>query len=97
MAVSCAWIATGSPAETAITGSVLRGGEPATRAYIRLVTPGGEFTSEIWCGPSGGFYLPALPGDWELVCLAPRASRLQQRLTLARGDQVEVNFRLDAA
>jgi len=97
MVVSCARIASGSPSGTAITGTVRRSGQPAARAYVRLIKPDGEFATEVWCGPTGSFYLPVPPGAWDLVCLAPHAPRLQQRLTLERGDRFEVTFRLEAA
>ena len=97
MAVSCARISSGSPSETAISGVVRRGGEPAARAYVRLSKPDGEFASEVWCGPSGSFYLPVPPGDWDVVCLAPHAARLEQHLTVARGDRFAVKFQLEVA
>ena len=97
MVVSCAKIGTGSPSETAIVGDVRRNGEPAGRAYVRLVKPDGEFASEVACGPTGHFYMPVPPGDWDLVCLAPHAPRLAQHLTVFRGDQFEVTFQLEAA
>ena len=97
MAVSCARISSGAPSEAAIIGTVRRGAEPAARAYVRLVKPDGEFASEVWCGPTGSFYIPVPPGDWDLVCLAPHTPRLQQHLTVVRGDQFAVKFQLEAA
>jgi hypothetical protein len=97
MAVSCARIGTGSAAETAVAGWVRRGDNSGAPAYIRLVKPDGEFASEIRCTPDGHFLLPVIPGTWRLVCIAPRAGRLEQPLTIFRGDQYEVDFQLEAA
>ncbi|HEV3230891.1 MAG TPA: DUF1416 domain-containing protein [Candidatus Dormibacteraeota bacterium] len=94
MAISCAPLRGGPPTETAIVGWVHAGEEPAQRAYVRLLKPDGEFASEVRCDPTGAFRLAAMPGRWEVVCLAPHGVRLAQPLTLARGDHFEVTFRL---
>ena len=94
MSVSCAQVSDHT-AETAVIGSVRLGDGPATRAFIRLSKPDGEFMSEVECGPSGTFHMSVPPGQWRLVCLAPR-QRLEQALTLARGDQYRVDFKLAA-
>jgi hypothetical protein len=97
MSVSCARIGAGSDYETAVIGWVRRGDRSGAPAYIRLVTPDGEFASEVRCTPEGYFLLPIIPGRWKVVCLAPRGSRLEQALTIGRGDQYEVDFWLEAA
>jgi hypothetical protein len=95
--VSCAQVASGSAPETGVSGSVWRGDQPARLAYIRLSRPDGEYMLEIRISPAGRFHIPVPPGEWSLVCLAPRAARLEQPLKLARGDVFEVQFRLDDA
>ena len=94
MSVSCARVGVGTADETTILGTVRRGNVPAQRAYIRVTYANGDFASEVRCTPSGDFHLALLPGRWSLVCLAPRA-RLEQPLSIARGDQYEVNFQLE--
>ncbi|MEA2647221.1 MAG: hypothetical protein QOE92_2304 [Chloroflexota bacterium] len=94
MAVSCAKV-TDHAAETAVIGSVRRGPDPAPRAFIRLSKPDGEFMSEVECGPTGTFHMSVPPGDWRLICLVPR-NRLEQELSLTRGDQYRVDFLLVA-
>ena len=93
MAISCAQLARGSSAETAILGSVRRAGNAVSRAYVRVNDLDGEYMTEAWCGPTGTFHLAVPPGDWDVVCLAP-GTRLHQRLRLQRGDQYEVDFSL---
>jgi hypothetical protein len=88
-------VATGSPAETAVLGHVWRGGAPAERAYVRVAGPDGEYVSEVRCGTSGTFYIPVLPGPWKIICFAPRTNPLEQSLLMVRGDQYDVEFRLD--
>jgi hypothetical protein len=69
--------------------------EPATRAFIRLNKPDGEFMSEVECGPTGTFHMSVPPGEWRLICMVPK-QRLEQELTLHRGDQYRVDFLLAA-
>jgi hypothetical protein len=89
-------VATGSKAETAVLGHVWKDRLPANRAYVRVAKPDGEYVSEVACGPTGTFYIPVLPGDWKIICFAPR-NQLQQELAVTRGDQYDIEFVLDAA
>ena len=97
MSVSCALVSVGSPSETAVLGHVWRGELPADRAYVRVARPDGEYVSEVRCGPSGTFYIPVLPGDWQVICFAAVGYRLTQDLKVGRGDQYDLEFRLDDA
>ena len=97
MSASCALVATGSPSETAVAGHVWRGEEPAGRAYVRVATPAGEYVSEVRCGPEGAFYIPVLPGSWNIICFGPRGYRVEQGLVVGRGDQFDIEFHLGAA
>ena len=96
MSISCTRIATGSRAETAVLGHVWRGNSPAERAYVRVAKPDGEYVSEVRCGPTGTFYIPVLPGEWSVICFAPTDDRLEQDLRVVRGDQFDIEFRLDS-
>ena len=79
--------------ETEVAGRVTRGGDPAPRAYIRILDRTGEFAAEVWCGPGGEFKLELPPGEWRLVCLAPKV-RLEQMLHLDPGDHTEIEVSL---
>jgi hypothetical protein len=95
--VSCAQVASGTSAETAIFGVVRTESHPARVAYIRVSRPDGEFIAELRCAPTGSFHMGIPPGEYRVICLAPRAGRLEQTLDIHRGDQFEVVFDLEPA
>jgi hypothetical protein len=52
---------------------VLRGEDPVSGAYVRLLDRTGEFTAEVPTSATGHFRFFAGPGEWTLRTLAPRA------------------------
>jgi acyl CoA:acetate/3-ketoacid CoA transferase beta subunit len=58
-------------ADGVIQGRVLRGGEPAAGAFVRLLDEGGEFTAEVVASATGVFRFFARPGTWTVRVLAP--------------------------
>ena len=57
--------------ETIIQGTVTRGGQPESGAYVRLLDATDEFTAEVVTSPEGEFRFFAAPGTWKLRSLAP--------------------------
>ena len=82
--------------EAVIQGRVLRGGEPVSSAYVRLLDSTGEFTAEVPTSATGHFRFFAGDGDWTLRTLAPGAS-VDRHVVAARGSVVEIDVELEAA
>jgi len=80
--------------ETAILGKIQKGGSPYPGAYIRLLDSGKEFVGEVQSDAQGKFQFFAGPGEWHLVCLAPGSDRAEQPVSLAKGDELQVEFAL---
>jgi len=91
--ISCTKVGHGTPAETAVMGHVWQGESKAQRAYVRVAKSDGEYVSEVRCA-DGSFYIPMLPGDWRVTCFAPHGQSASQRLSVLRGDQFDIEFRL---
>jgi uncharacterized protein DUF1416 len=70
--------------ETVIEGTVVRGGAPVSKAYVRLLDGSGEFTAEVASGTAGNFRFFAAPGDWTLRVLSPSGNG-EQAVTAAQG------------
>jgi hypothetical protein len=83
--------------ETGILGTVLRGPDPVEGAYVRLLGTGDEFVAELPSKGDGSFRFYVAPGDWTVVCLAPGADRLEQAVSLEKGQVKQVTFRLTEA
>ena len=81
---------------TEIEGRVTRDGSAVERAYIRITDLDGEFVTEVWCGPAGEFRLGLEPGEWRLVCLAPKA-RVERTIQLRQVDHADVDVLLQSA
>jgi hypothetical protein len=79
--------------EAVIQGRVLRGGEPATNAYVRLLDSTGEFTAEVPTSATGHFRFFAGDGTWTLRTLAPGASA-DRSVAAARGKVIELDIEL---
>lgn len=94
MSSSCVDAPAGYVGESAIVGKVYREEDPLEGAYVRVTGSEDEFVAEIRTGPDGAFRFWAVPGEWRVSCLAPRAERLEQAVSLARGHSVEVRFDL---
>ena len=78
--------------EAIIEGQVLRGGDPVSRGYARLLGSGDEFVAEVPLGEDGGFRFFAAPGEWVLRVLAPGDVRLEQEVTADIGQITKVEF-----
>ena len=79
--------------EAVIQGRVLRGGEPVSSAYVRLLDATGEFTAEVPTSATGHFRFFAGDGSWTLRTLAPGAS-VDRSVEAARGKVVELDIEL---
>jgi hypothetical protein len=82
--------------EAVIQGQVVRGGQPVSGAYVRLLDASGEFTAEVPTSATGHFRFFAGDGSWTLRTLAPGAS-VDRQVVAARGSVAEVEVNLDAA
>ena len=65
--------------EAVIQGRVLRGGNPVSGAYVRLLDSSGEFTAEVPTSATGHFRFFAADGNWTLRTLAPGADAAKGR------------------
>ena len=77
--------------EAVIQGQVLRGDEPVSGAYVRLLDGTGEFTAEVPTSATGHFRFFAGNGEWTLRTLAPKADPVDTRVVAAVGSVAEVN------
>lgn len=82
--------------EAVIQGRVLRGGQPVSSAYVRLLDATGEFTAEVPTSATGHFRFFAGDGNWTLRTLAPGATT-DRSVVAARGSVVEIEIDLDDA
>lgn len=76
--------------EAIIQGQVLRGDEPVSSAYVRLLDRRGEFTAEVPTSASGHFRFFAGDGEWTLRTLAPKADPVDTRVVAATGSVAEI-------
>lgn len=76
--------------EAIIQGQVLQGGEPVSRAFVRLLDRTGEFTAEVPTSASGHFRFFAGEGDWTLRTLAPGAEPVDKSVVGTVGSVAEV-------
>lgn len=77
-----------------IQGTVVSGGQPVVRAYVRLLDRTGEFTAEVPTGESGDFRFFAAPGEWTVRALAPSREPAEVKVSAARGAVAEVELTL---
>ena len=80
--------------EAVIQGQVLRGDEPVSGAYVRLLDGSGEFTAEVPTSATGHFRFFAGDGEWTLRTLAPQADPVDRRIQAAVGSVAEVEITL---
>ena len=59
--------------EAVVQGRVLKDGQPASPAYVRLLDRTGEFTAEVPTSAAGEFRFFAGPGEWTVRALVPGA------------------------
>jgi Protein of unknown function (DUF1416) len=76
--------------EAVIQGQVLRGDDPVSGAYVRLLDGSGEFTAEVPTSATGHFRFFAAPGAWTLRTLAPKAEPVDRRVVAQYGEVAEV-------
>jgi hypothetical protein len=76
--------------EAVIQGQVLRGQDPVSGAYVRLLDSTGEFTAEVPTSVTGHFRFFAGDGEWTLRTLAPKADPVDTRVRAATGSVAEV-------
>ncbi|HEY3000810.1 MAG TPA: DUF1416 domain-containing protein [Kribbellaceae bacterium] len=76
--------------EAVIQGQVLRGDEPVSRAFVRLLDATGEFTAEVPTSATGHFRFFAAPGTWTLRTLAPKAQPVDRQVIAQYGEVAEV-------
>ncbi len=76
--------------EAIIQGQVLRGADPVTPAYVRLLDRTGEFTAEVPTSATGHFRFFAGPGEWTLRTLVPSADPVDTVVTAEVGSIREV-------
>jgi len=76
--------------EAVVQGIVLRGGEPVSNGYVRLLDGGGEFTAEVPTSATGQFRFFAAPGTWTLRTLAPKAEPVDSTVVAEIGEVADV-------
>ena len=59
---------------TLLQGRVLRGADPVSGAFVRLLDGGGDFTAEVVASGDGRFRFFAGPGEWTVRALARNGS-----------------------
>lgn len=77
-----------------IEGVVVRDGELAPGAYVRLLDASGEFVAEVQTDWAGRFRFYAAAGQWTLRTLAPGVS-VDLDVTVAGGEVLPVEVLLD--
>ena len=78
--------------EAIVQGRVLRDGEPASPAYVRLLDRTGEFTAEVPTSAAGEFRFFAGPGDWTVRALVPGKPSADRQVTAQVGTVAEVDI-----
>src|SRR5688500_7604824 len=81
--------------EAVVQGRVLRGGQPASPAYVRLLDRSGEFTAEVPVSTAGEFRFFAGPGDWTVRALVPGAPSVDRPVQAEIGTVAEVDILVD--
>ena len=80
--------------EAVVQGQVLRGDQPVSNAYVRLLDAGGEFTAEVPTSATGHFRFFAGEGSWTLRTLAPRSEPVDRQVVASVGSVAEVTIGL---
>jgi hypothetical protein len=78
--------------EAVVQGRVLRDGQPASPAYVRLLDRTGEFTAEVPTSPAGEFRFFAGPGDWTVRALVPGVPSVDRQVEAKVGSVAEVEI-----
>jgi hypothetical protein len=77
-----------------VQGVVVRGGEPVSGAYVRLLDGSGEFTAEVPTSATGQFRFFAAPGTWTVRTLAPQAPTVDRRVVAQLGEVSDLEVTL---
>ena len=80
--------------EAVVQGQVLRGDQPVSNAYVRLLDAGGEFTAEVPTSATGHFRFFAGEGSWTLRTLAPSSEPVDRQFVASVGSVAEVTIGL---
>jgi len=78
--------------EAVVQGRVLKGGQPASPAYVRLLDRTGEFTAEVPVSAAGEFRFFAGPGEWTLRALVPGVPSADRQIQAQVGTVAEVDI-----
>lgn len=81
-------------AETVIQGTVTRGGQPESGAYVRLLDATGEFTAEVVTSATGAFRFFARPGSWTVRALASGDAVAETKVEADQGAVTEAAIAL---
>jgi hypothetical protein len=79
----------------AVSGKVLRGGEPMEGAYVRVLGPSGEFVNERRTGPDGGFKLHLTADTWTFIAFGPGTERIERSVTITPDGDNDLSFDLN--
>ena len=80
--------------ETIIQGTVTRGGQPESGAYVRLLDSTGEFTAEVVTSATGAFRFFARPGSWTVRALGPQNATADAKVEAKQGEVTEASVSL---
>lgn len=78
--------------QTIVQGRVLRGTEPVTTAYVRLLDASGEFAGEVPTAADGSFRFYAAPGTWTIRALASGGANGERTIVAQRGNAAELEL-----
>ena len=78
--------------EAVVQGRVLKDGQPASPAYVRLLDRSGEFTAEVPTSAAGEFRFFAGPGEWTVRALVPGAPSTDRQVSAQVGSVAEVEI-----
>ena len=80
--------------QSVIQGTVVRGSEPVSGAYVRLLDSSGEFAAEVPTGAAGEFRFFAAPGAWTVRALAAKSEPAAATVQAEKGSVAEVTLAL---
>ncbi|CAA9396388.1 MAG: Sulfur metabolism protein SseC [uncultured Nocardioidaceae bacterium] len=80
--------------EAVVQGRVLKDGQPASPAYVRLLDRSGEFTAEVPTSAAGEFRFFAGPGEWTVRALVPGAPSADRQVSAQVGSVAEVDIQI---
>jgi len=72
-----------------VQGVALKGGEPVSRGYVRLLDAQGDFTAEVPTSLEGHFRFFASPGQWSVRLLTAGAT-VEEKFSLRWGEPVDL-------